>query len=297
MLVKCVCTNCGHSYLGDDQAADLACPRCGVGNEAGRNPSDIPDAPGGPVGFDPYAPLYGEGHGVEEFEYAQEPHFAPQAPPPMYLSGDRLVKGFIFGLVFTVLAGAVVGGALASVRILLPALAAAILGVVAGAACRYGFGGRSSAQTKTRAAAIATLVTLIGMAALLGGGWAIERMTGTRAAQTRDDLELGLRSLTRQRTRGADAGTAIMLDQRIGEVERLRALSDAQIEDYLWTQEAQVRVAPLAHAKLRLTVGPTLRLGANGKTKAFEPPITGAIFGAEVLLALILALRCVWPKA
>ena len=81
MLVKCVCTNCGHSYLSDDQHGDLACPRCGVENEGTRNPSDIPDAPGGAL-HGPYD-HFDDGEYVDDYF---EDSFDPKAPPPIVVT-------------------------------------------------------------------------------------------------------------------------------------------------------------------------------------------------------------------
>jgi hypothetical protein len=290
MLVKCACSNCGHSYLADDQAGELDCPRCGVGNDTTRNPSDVPSAPAGQAP-DLFEPLPIEDHGGY-FESS----FAPLEPPPMYVSADRFGKGLVFGAVFALLAGGVLGGALASVRVIVPGVAAAVLGLVAGAACRYGFGGRTSAQTKGRAIVAGALACTVGLLAFVAGGWGVERMTGIRCDKTREDLDEGLRTLTRQRTRAQDPAAAIVLDGRIAETERLRAMGDAQIEDYLWKQEAQVAVAPLAYAKLRATVGPVVRLGPKGKDFRFRWEITAAALAAELVVAVVLALRGILPR-
>ena len=258
MLVKCVCSNCSHSYLADDQMGDLACPRCGAAHEEAHNPSGIP---GEPMSHD--VGVYDSIGEEEVYGVGPIPRFDPKAPPPMYLTVERILKGFVFGFVAAVGIGFVVGGALAAIQVMIPGVAALVVGLAGGAACRYGFGGRATPRTFGRAIVTVALVMALGLVGILAGAWTIERVTGVRAAQTRADLDTGLSGIRRQRAEVEDAGMAIVFDQRISEVERLKTLTDAQLEDYLWVQQGQLNQPPLAYVKLRVMEGPAVQLGAN----------------------------------
>jgi len=291
MLVKCVCTNCGHSYLSDDSVGELSCPRCGVGNESARNPSDIPDAPGGS------APgLYGGGHEplLDDDDigfYDEEPGFAPEAPPPMFITSDRVMRAFVFGGLAALLTGAAVGAALTATKLAVPGVLAIALSLAAAAGCRAGFGGRSARQTAGRTRVVATLVALVGLAGSVAGSWAVDRFTAERSTQTREDLERGMRDLTEQAATTADEGTRLLLEQRLAEVRRLEGMSNAALEDYLYRQEAQINLAPLAYAKLRATKGPAIQFGPDNDP--VELPLAGVagLLAFELVLAAWLTSR------
>lgn len=301
MLVKCVCSNCSHSYLADDQVGSLSCPRCGVNNESERDPSDIPGSPmdtgPDPGGYEPYAAE--EGYGFE-----MDLRFDPQAPPPMYVTGERMIRGVVFGAVATVLAGALLGGAMAAVQLVVPVVAAVLIALVAGATTRYGFGGRTATRTTGRALFTLMAVVLLGFGGFVAGSWGVERFTGTAdrdadgvadVEQTRADLDEGLRGLVRERARNPDAGTTMLLDQRITEAERLKQMSNAELEDYLWVQQAQVNQPLLAYAKLRVLNGPVVRLPKGNPVKIPSPAPAALLLG-EVILAAFLGMRAVSPR-
>jgi hypothetical protein len=232
----------------------------------------------------------------DDYHSGPLPMFEAKAPPPMYVTGERMFKGFVFGLVATAGLGFVLGGAFAAVGALVPGIAAVLMGLVAGASVRYGMGGRTTSATMFRTTALALLVVLLGFSAFFAGGWAVERLTGTRAAQTREDLDNGLRGLVRQRAQVQDTGTGLLLDQRIHEAERLKNLTDPQLEDYLWVQQAQLNQPLLAYAKLRATEGPIVRLGVERDPIRVPFPATPAILLAEIILAAVLAIRGVIAK-
>ncbi len=89
---------------------------------------------------------------------------------------------------------------------------------------------------------------------------------------------------------------AILLNQRIEDTRRLRALSDPQLEDYLWIQQAQINQPLLAHAKLRMTFSPIVKMGPDGDTVSVPKGATLAIRLAEILAAMLLASRAVMPN-
>ena len=290
MLVKCVCAHCTHSYLADDQVSDLACPRCGTPNEDVRNPSDIPDTYAPPS--DPFLEDLGTDSNMEALS-----RFDPKAPPPMFVTRDRFFKGIVFGSLAAAFMGAMMGASLSALGFVIPAAATIVFSLAAGASCRYGFGGRSARQTRKLAAFAAVLCVAFGFGGFFAGSWTVERLTGGRAAQTRADLDNGLQSLLQQRARTKDAGAAIVLDQRIAEVERLRRRSDAELEDYLWVQEAQFNQPLVAYAKLRATRGPVVRLGPEAEPITVPDPGTPGILLAEVLVAIWIASRGVAPRS
>lgn len=290
MLVKCVCANCAHSYLGDDSMGELVCPRCGVGNESARNPGDVPDAPAG-LGHGTYD-MHDDPYG---YSY-EEDVFAPQAPPPMLVNNERFFRGVIMGGLATGILGFAMAGAMAAIQFAIPAVCAVVIALVAGGMCRYGFGGRCAQRTQIRAIAAVFLAVLLGFGGTFVGAWAVERYTGERADAMRDDLDRGLRALTAEQLRVGDEGTRLLLDSRIREIKRLQGLNDASLEDYLWTQEAQVNHGLLAYGKLRATEGPIVRLGANANPVELAMWPTLGILLAEFLLAVVFASRAVLPR-
>lgn len=292
MLVKCVCSNCTHSYLADDQMGDLACPRCGTVNKdaEGGGPADIPSFPEATE-----ESLFDDLGTGPSFQTSAR-GFDPKAPPPMYVTRDRWLRGFVFGGLAAALMGAVFGASLGALGIAVPVVSAVLLGLAGGASCRYGFGGRTSRQTRGRAFTAALCCAVFGFSGFFAGAWTVERLTGSRAEQTRSDLDRGLRGLLQQRARTKDAGTAIVLDQRIGEVERLRRRSDPELEDYLWVQEAQFNQPLVAYAKLRATNGPVIRLGPDADPVEVPPESIPAVLGLEFVLALWLTWRGIKPR-
>ena len=126
---------------------------------------------------------------------------------------------------------------MAAVSIDAPALSAVVIALIGGAACRSGFGGRSSAKTKTRAVVACVIIVVFGFAGFLSGTWGVARLAGSRASQAHADITEGLKGLTAQKADAQDAGVAIVLTERIEEARRLNALSDPQLEDYLWIQQ------------------------------------------------------------
>jgi hypothetical protein len=295
MLVKCICSSCSHSYLADDQVGGLACPRCGTDNNGAPSPSKVADVPS-------------SGRDEMSFDSSYQGldlRFAPLAPPPMFVTGDRLLKCFLFGGLVAVALGAVLGGAQAAVQAAIPGLAGVVLGLVGGIACRWGLGGRSAVRTLGRTLLAVLPAMALGLAGVVAGSWAVERYTGTAdrdangqpdVAQTREDLEKGLRALLRERSRTQEAGPAAVLDQRITETERLKHFSDAQLEDYLWNQRAGLGQPLVSYAKLRVLDGPALKLGPDSDPVELpEHAVPGILLG-ELLVALVLAVRAVMPR-
>lgn len=284
MLVKCVCSNCSHSYLADDGAGRLACPRCGVANEGTRNPSDIPDAPAGaePGVYDPYS--------EEEFGF-DTPRFDVTALPPMLLTRERMVRGIVFGGLATLLTGVVVGAALGAIKLILPGALAIVLALVAAPACRYGFGGRAARRSVGRGRITLLIVLAVGVAGYLGGSWAVGRITGTRAERARQDLDTGLKSLLAQAANAHDEGTRIVVEQRIAETRRLQSMSDAQLEDYLWVQQGGIKIPVAAYAEMRVLQGPVARLGADGDPIRLPSPAPAGILLAEIILGFFIGMR------
>jgi hypothetical protein len=295
MLVKCLCSNCSHSYLGDDQTGTLACPRCGTENTG--SPAASPPAHTA-SGRDELAfePSYGEGLGL---------HFAPLSPPPMFVTADRLFRALVGGGMIAALLGGIVGGAQAAVQVALPGLSAIVLGFFGGAAFRFGLGGRSAGRTLGRTGFILLLVLGIGFASAIAGAWAVERYTGVAdrdangqsdVVQTREDLDKGLRELLRIRSRTQEAGPAAMLEHQIAETEELKHLTDPQLEDYLWQQRAGLGQPLLAYGKLRVTEGPAVKLAPKSAPVNLPQHAVPGILAGEFLIAFILALRAVMPR-
>jgi hypothetical protein len=303
MLLKQVCSQCGHHYLADDQLGEVDCPRChspavgatGMGMPAPVQPPQMnPHAPS-PVSREP---TYGEAQypGPEMGEFEMPTHFDPKAPPPMFVTGDRILRGLLVSSIATLLIGAILGGALASLSLRLPIVPALVLGWIAGLSCNRAFGGRAAHGTLGRAFAVVLVGVTVGYAGYLTGGWAMERMLGSRVEQTRADLDRGLKSLKRQRSHISDEGTAIVLDQRIARVTELHRRSDASIEDYLWVQEAQINQPLMAYVKLRVIRGPLVQLGADAKPIVVKRELNMAAMGSELLLAAILAMLLVGAR-
>jgi hypothetical protein len=296
MLIKCACSNCGHSYLADDEIGDLACPRCDAVNDPGvHNPSEPPGHPSG--GFEP---AFGGG-----YDDHREPHddmfdmpmrFEAKAPPPMIITRERLFRGVVFGGLTAAFIGIVAGAAMTAVGFDIPGIAAVLIALIGGAAVRSGFGGRTARQTKGRAVVVCTLIAVLGFAGVTAGSWTVARFTGGRAAQTRKELDEGLRGLRDQYADASDAGVAILLKQRVEEARRLQSLSDAELEDYIWVQQARINQPLLAYAKLRHTTAPIVRLGEKAKPIRLPMEAVIGIRAALVIATIILALRAVRPR-
>ncbi len=287
MLAKNTCTRCGHSFLADlTDLLTIDCPKCQMKM---------------PVEHELHVDLAMKFGPVEEMMPAGERHrrptrFNPSALPPVFVTRERLVRGLVFGGITATVIGGAIGAAFAALDLAIPALEGVVIGLACGAGCRYGFAGRSVPQTRLGATSVAIVCTLLGFAAFLSGSWTIDRMTTGRAAIMRQDLDAGLEQLLRERElthRSKEAGARILLDERIGETERLRGLSDAQLEDYLWVQQARVKQPMLAYGKLKATVGPIVRLGPDAKSIVLDEKATMGLVAAEVLMALILAARAV----
>ena len=105
-----------------------------------------------------------------------------------------------------------------------------------------------------------------------------------------------MQDLAGDRARTPDAGTAVLIDQRIKEVQTLQAKSDAELEDYLWVQEAQVNQPLLAYAKLRVMRGPAVRFGPENDPVEIPEPGTAVIMLVELLAAVFLGVRAVLAK-
>ncbi|MCK6459645.1 MAG: hypothetical protein L6Q95_07080 [Planctomycetes bacterium] len=297
MLVKCVCSNCSHSYLGDDQSGSLACPRCGTEN------TGVPNV----AAYESAAPASGRDEMTFEASDGQglDLHFAPLSPPPMFVTGDRLVRALLGGGAIAAVVGAVIGGAQTAVQVAIPGLTAIVLGLAGGAAFRFGLGGRSAGRTLGRTGLVLALMLVLGFAGAIVGGWAVERYTGTAdrdqdgrpdVAQTREDLDKGLRELLRVRSRTQDAGPATMLDLRITETEEIRHLTDAQLEDYLWKQKAGLGHPLVAYGKSRVLEGPAVKLTPQSPPVELpENAVPGILLG-EFLVAFALAIRAVMPR-
>ena len=295
MLVKCVCANCGHSFLTDDQAGDLTCPRCGFVNE------------GEPVGgfHAPAAPPPEFREAPQAFRGPPEPafdlpaYFDPKEPPPLSMSWDRMLRGMLFGGVTTLAVGAAVGAAFAATGIVIPGVAALLMALVAGAAVRHGMGGRTAARTRFYAILAILVAVSVGYGGILTGSWLVERYTGTRAAVTRKDLDEGRKLLAKNLARADkvdDVAERTMLETRLRRAERIEALSDPQLEDYLWTQQAQINQPLVAYAKLRVMNAPLLKLGADREPVEAPENAPPAIVGGELLLAMLIAYLGVRPK-
>ncbi len=296
MLVKCVCSNCGHSFLTDDQAGDLTCPRCGFVNDgAPMGGFDAPSAP---------PPSFGASEpdvflGAPDPAFGMPAHFDPKSPPPMFMSWDRMVRGMVFGGVLALTMGAALGAALAATGIFIPGVAALLMAFGAGAAVRNGMGGRTAHRTKGFAIMAVIFAVTLGYAGIVTGSWLVERFTGTRAAITRKDLDEGQKELAKGLARAQkadDVAKRTVLETRLRRAERLVASSDAQLEDYLWVQEAQINQPLIAYAKLRVMNAPLVKLGADREPVEAPKHVPPAIVGAEILLACFIAYQGVKQK-
>ncbi len=304
MLLKQVCSQCGHHYLADDQLGEVDCPRChspavgdaGMGMPAPMQPPQMPSHAPAPL---PREPAYNEAQfqpGMEMGEFEMATHFDPKAPPPMFVTGDRILRGLLVSSIATLLIGAVFGGALASLSLRLPVAGALVLGWIAGLSCNRAFGGRAARGTLGRAFAVVLVGVTVGYVGYFTGGWVMERLLGSRVEQTRADLDRGVKSLSRQRGHITDEGMAIVLDQRIARVNELHRMTDAELEDYLWVQEAQLNQPLLAYIKLRATRGPLVRLGSDAEPIVVKQEMNLAALGGEMLLAAILAMLLVGAR-
>ena len=312
MLVKSVCSNCEHSFLTDDQAGDLTCPRCGFVSD-GVAPPEGPafsELSGGamalPADQDVYIPApqpSSAPHIPQTFDpvgaFEGPAHFDPRALPPTFMTWDRMLRGMLLGGIAMLALGAAIGCGLAATGLIVPGVAAIIMAFAAGIATRIGMGGRSAHRTRGYAMVTIAFVVVTGYVGIIGGSWMIERFTGDRAAITRRDLEVGRRDLTLELARANRAGDAAgftLLETRVARVERLEAASDPQIEDYLWTQQAQINQPLIAYGKLRVMEGPMLKFGPD------RDPIEGpkhaslGIVGLELLVGMFIAYRAVRSK-
>jgi hypothetical protein len=296
MLVKCLCSNCSHSYLGDDQSGMIACPRCGTENSGTPSLSAAPDTPAAGRDEMSFEANYGQGLDL---------HFAPLSPPAMFVTGDRLFRALIGGGAIAALLGAIAGGAQAAVQVAIPGLSAIVIGLFGGAAIRFGLGGRSASRTLGRTAFLVLLVLGLAFAGVLAGSWAVERYTATAdrdgngqadVPQTREDLDRGLRELLRVRSRTQDAGAGALLDHRITETEQLKHMTDAELEDYLWQQKAEIGIPVAAYGKLRVLEGPAVKLAPKSDPVQLPEHAVPGILAGEFLVAFILALRAVMPR-
>ena len=104
-----------------------------------------------PMGIEPVLMDAADGdYGLDDREEARL-RFQAQAPPPMFITRKRLMRGIIFGALAAGTFAAVLGAAMAAVSIDAPAVSAVVIALIGRAACSSGFGGRSAGRTKTRA--------------------------------------------------------------------------------------------------------------------------------------------------
>lgn len=307
MLVKCVCANCGHSFLTDDQAGELTCARCGFVNDAepsGGFEIPTPSAPLPPPGSgqdEPYeqSALGQDDWRPEQAEDATPIYFNPSARPPVFLNVSKTARAIASGGVLTMFFGGAVGAAFAATGFIIPGLLAILVGLAAGVATRQGMGGRAAPRSKGLAIAAVVAVVTLGTVGTIAGSWMVERFTGTRASTMRQDLDAGKKELLTQLARAQKVGdvtTATMLDTRVQRVEKLEASSDAQLEDYLWVHEAGFGQPMLAYAKLRVMYAPMLKLGPDSEPKQAPKNGPPMILAGEMLLAMFLAYRGVRGK-
>ncbi|MHC4938032.1 MAG: TFIIB-type zinc ribbon-containing protein [Planctomycetota bacterium] len=296
MLVKCVCSNCGHSFLTDDQAGELTCPRCGFANDGApvggfEAPTALPPDFGAP---EPQA-----FHRDPDPAFGLPSHFDPKSPPPMFMSSRRMARGMLVGGIFAAATGAAVGAAMAATGMVIPGVAALIMAFAAGAAVRQGMGGRTARRTKGFAVVAVLFAVLVGYAGIISGSWLVERFTGTRAAITRKDIAEGKKELAKNLARAQkvdDVNERTLLETWLRRAERLEAASDAELEDYLWVQQAQLNQPLVAYAKLRVMHAPLVKLGADREPIEAPEHMPMAIVGAELLLAFLLAYQGVKQK-
>jgi len=308
MLVKCACSNCGHSFLTDDQAGDLTCPRCGFvtdgvpqGAAFPTESSDYPPAPppmaeqsqprGGPS---PIPQDYSD-----ELGFMAPPSFDPKTPPPVFMSWDRMVRGIVVGGLMSASLGAAIGGGFAAIGLILPGVAALVMALMAGSAVRFGMGGRTAVRTRGFAMIAVILAVVMGYAGILSGSWLVDRFTGDRATITRNDLKRGREDLSMELGRAQKNGDAVettTLQTRLNRVEQLEGKSDSQLEDYLWIQQAQINQPLVAYAKLRVTDGPVLKFGLENDAIKVPKHSASGVAGLELLLGIFLAWRGVRTK-
>jgi len=309
MLVKCACSNCGHSFLTDDKAGDLTCPRCGFVSDtmpaAGDfrvEPSEYAPAP--PAFADHSASAFGGPPSIpqgmaEDLGFTAPTGFDPRALPPVTITWDRMLRGIAIGGPITASLGAAIGGGLAAIGLVIPGIATLVMALMAGSAVRYGMGGRSAARTRFLAMIAVVFVVTFGYAGILTGSWMVDRFTGDRASITRNDLKMGREDLMMQLGRAQKVGDVTQsttLETRLKRVERLEASSDPQLEDYLWTQQAQFNQPLIAYAKLRITDGPVLKLGIDKDEIETPKNAASGVVGLELLIGMFLAWRGVRAK-
>ena len=312
MLLKRVCPQCGHHYLADEQLDEIDCPRCHapvdegpqfgagappLGSPGGVQPVQPRQPFGGGAATSLREPRFSDQYGTEaEVDDFAATTFDPLAPPPMFVTGDRVLRGILAGSLATLAIGSVAGAALSAIGFTIPLAPTLLLGWIAGLSCKRAFGGRAAKGTRGRAFLVVLVSLLFGYVGVLGGSYLVERLVGARVEQTRDDFDRGLKNLTRQRGHVTDEGTSILLDQRIAKVKELQALSSPQVEDYLWVQEAQIRQPLVAYMKLRVTRGPVLDLGPDREPVTIKRELTMAAIGGELLIAALLAMALVAPR-
>jgi len=287
MLVKTACTRCAHSFLADIAGVvQVQCPKCGMQLPIEPSDSHMDTAPPPPIND---AMLDGYDYVEPDSDTGARPgQFNAMGPPPMFITRERAIKGLVFGGIGVIVLGAAIGAVTAALGFAAPAVIGLVLGFAAAAGCRHGFRGRSVPQTRFAAGVVAVTCVVLGFAALVSSGWIFERTTAKRVEVTRQDLDVGGDQLLREREmthRTRDAGERILLDRRIGETERLRGLTDAQIEDYLWVQQAGIAQPLLAYAALRGSTAPVVRLGPGGKVVMLDKNITAGLSIGEILLA------------
>jgi len=250
-----------------------------------------------PVGGPP--PIPAGMDGMDGMEFMAPTSFAPKTPPPVFMTWDRMLRGTLLGSLITVSIGAAVGGGLAATGLVIPLVAAIVMGLVSGTAVRFGMGGRSAARTRAFAMLTVLVVVASGFFGLLTGSWLVDRFTGERAEITRKDLKVGREDLTMQLGRAqkiGDATRSTTLETRLNRIERLEASSDPQLEDYLWIQQAQINQPLVAYGKLRVTVGPVVKFGLDQDAIEMPKNAASGVVGLELLIALFLAWRGVRAK-
>ena len=226
-------------------------------------------------------------------------HFDPKTPPPMFMTWDRMLRGMLFGGLVAATIGAAMGAALAATGMIIPGIAAVVMSFAAGTAIRNGMGGRTARRTRFLAIFAVICVIVVGYAGVLTGSWLVERSTGSRAGITRKDIDVGKKELAQSLARAQkvdDVAERTVLETRLRRAERLAASSDAEIEDYLWTQQAQINQPLVAYGKLRVMNAPLAKFGADREPIEAPKHVPPVIVGVELLLAMIIAYQAVKQK-
>lgn len=309
MLVKCACSNCGHSFLTDDQSGDLTCPRCGFVTDgvpqAAAFPAEPPNhAPQHRMAAAPPADQFSGPPQIpqglaDDMGFVAPPSFDPKTPPSVFMTWDRMVRGIVIGGLMTASLGTAIGGGFAAIGLVIPGIAALVMALIAGSAVRFGMGGRSASRTRGFAMTAVAFAVMMGYTGILTGSWLVDRFTGDRALITRNDLKLGSEDLTLQLGRAqkvGDVAKTTTLETRLKRLERLEASTDAQLEDYLWVQQAQINQPFVAYAKLRVTDGPVLKLGLDNDAIEVPQHAATGVVGLELLIGIFLAWRGVRSK-